>query len=244
MKKGKILILSAAAAAAAVLVCSAAARPVQATAETDTRADKLVTVAASAEVSVVPDKAEITVGVRTEQKEAKAAQDENTEIVNQVIAVLKERGVEEKSIRTSGYNLYPRYDYEHNDAIIGYSVETTLTIKDQEIAEVGTVLSECVAAGATSVHNISYFCSTYSEAYEEALTMAVAKSREKAEVLAKAAGKEIRDVVSITEGYQNNSSEYSNVRMESAKTADAANVSIMPGETGITAQVTVSYRMK
>ena len=243
MKKGHILILSAAAVTAAVLVCSAFAKPVTVQADSDGHPDRLITVTASAEVSVVPDKAEITVGVRTEQKEARAAQDENTKIVNQVIALLKERGVDDKSIRTSGYNMYPRYDYEHDEAIIGYNVETTLTIKDQEISEVGTVLSECVEAGATSIHNINYFCSTYSEAYEEALTLAVAKSREKADVLAQAAGKEVRDVVSITEGYQNNSSEYSNVRME-AKAADAMDVSIMPGETSITANVTVSYRMR
>ena len=107
MKKGHIMILSAAAVTAAVLLCSAFAKPVTVQADSDDHKDRLITVTASAEVSVVPDKAEITVGVRTEQKEARAAQDENTKIVNQVIALLKERGVDDKSIRTSGYNMYP-----------------------------------------------------------------------------------------------------------------------------------------
>ena len=208
-----------------------------------------VTVSASGSVKLTPDKASITFGVSTQEKTADAAQKKNSEDVDRVISVLTGRGIEEKSIRTSNYNMYPQYDYSGTgeQKIIGYIVSTSLTIQDQDISDVGKLISDCVAAGIDNVDNISFLCSGYDDAYSEALTRAVEAARKKAEVLAAAAGKTLGDPVVITEGYQNTSARYAksaNIALDAVAESAAMGPALMPGETEITANVTVSYEMK
>lgn len=241
----KIVLLPMLALVLALTACGASAAP---SGNTATAAEDTITVTASGTVHLVPDKAAVTFGVTTEASAADKAQSENTEKVNQVIAVLTERGVEEKSIRTANYNMYPRYSYESNtQRLIGYTVCTTLSIQDQSIDDVGKLLSDCVAAGINQVDSVSFLCSTYDAAYNDALTQAVDTARQKAEVLARAAGKTLGDAVTVTEGWQNTSARYArsaNLYMEEAMAADSASISLMPGETEIAANVTVTFRMQ
>ncbi|MBQ7534931.1 MAG: SIMPL domain-containing protein [Stomatobaculum sp.] len=208
-----------------------------------------VTVSASGTVKLTPDKASLTFGVTTQEKTADRAQKKNSEDVDRVISVLTSRNIEEKSIRTTDYSMYPQYDYSKNgeQKLTGYTVRTSLTIQDQDISEVGKLIADCVAAGINTVDNISFLCSGYDEAYKEALTKAVKTSHEKAEVLASAAGKKLGDPVTITEGYQNTSARYAknaNVTFDAAEEAAAMGPALMPGETDITANVTVTYEIK
>ena len=165
-----------------------------------------------------------------------------------MIAVLTERGTEEKSIRTTGYSMYPRYDWSDygDQRIIGYQVTTTMTVQDQDIEDLGALLSACVAAGINDVDTVRFLCSDYDEAYRQALAQAVAASREKAEVLAEAAGKKLGGAVSIVEGWQDSSARYgrnTEVSLAKQESADAAGPILQPGESEIRANVTVTYRM-
>ncbi len=207
----------------------------------------VITVSASGSVRLVPDRATVSFGVSTQAPSAEDAQSENSRSVNRVIEVLTGRGIEEKSIRTANYSMYPQVDWSDSgeQRIIGYRVTTTLTVQDQKIEEIGALLSACVEAGINQVDNISFLCSGYDEAYREALALAVAASRDKAETLAAAAGKTLGDPVSVTEGWQDASARYTRgVAAEMAK-QDAVNIpSFQPGETEISATVTVTYQMK
>ena len=205
-----------------------------------------VTVSASGTVRLVPDKASVAFGVTTEEASADLAQSKNSEAVDKVIAVLTERGIEEKSIRTTNYSLYPQYDYSDGvSRIIGYSVCTTLLIQDQDIENVGKLLADCVAAGVNHVDQVSFLCSGYDEAYREALAEAVQNARVKAEVLAKAAGKTLGEAVSVTEGWQDSSVRYDKGAIYQYAAMDSvASPSFMPGESEISANVTVTYAMK
>ena len=241
----KKLFAFAALLAAAVLLGTAfsAGNTVSVKAES-AQASDTVTVSGKATVYVTPDKAEINVGVQTIESTAAKSQQKNTEDVNKVLEALKKLGIDEKSIRTTGYNMYQMYDYE-KDEISGYNVTTYLTIKNLDIDKAGDVLSEAVSAGANQMYGISYTCSTYDKAYEEALSAAVEAAKTKAAVLAKAAGRSLGDVQSLVEGWQDTSARYSssNVMMEAAAIAEdaGAGISIMPGESEIEADVTVSW---
>lgn len=211
---------------------------------------RVITVSASGTSKAVPDKAEISFGVTSQAKTADAAQTENAKTIDAVIAHLKERGIEEKSIQTSSYNLYPEYDYNSKTpSITGYTVRTTLTVSDQAIDDAGDIVSECVALGINNVENFRFYASSYDEAYEEALQKAVKAAGAKAEVLAKSAGGGLGEILSITEGYQDTSYRYSKSRyaVEEAAAADNAagfGMAVMPGEASIQAQVTVTYELK
>lgn len=208
-----------------------------------------ITVSASASVRLVPDKATVSFGVTTQEATAEEAQSKNGEAVDQVIAVLTECGVEEKSIRTTYYGMYPQYDWSDDgeQRIIGYVVTTTMSVQDQNIEDLGKLLSACVAAGINHVDNVSFLCSGYDEAYSRALAQAVEASRGKAEAIAAAAGKKLGDAVSVTEGWQDSSARYgrsvNSLYDMAAEEAAYGAPSFQPGETEITANVTVSYRM-
>ena len=214
-------------------------------------AEEQITVSASAVVRLVPDKATVYFGVTSQEATAEEAQRKNSEAVNQVIAVLTGRGVEEKSIRTTNYSMYPQYDWSEygEQRIVGYCVTTSMSVADQNIEDLGALLSACVAAGINDVDNVSFLCSGYDEAYRQALAQAVAASRDKAEALASAAGKKLGDAVSVTEGWQDTSARYGKTVNTAAAygmepVADAAAPILQPGETEISASVTVVYAMK
>ena len=209
-----------------------------------------ITVSASGTVRLVPDKATVSFGVTTQERTAELAQSKNSEAVKNVIEVLTGRGVEEKSIRTTYYSMYPQYDWSDGDQrITGYNATTTMTVQDQNIEDLGALLSACVAAGINNVDNVSFLCSGYDEAYRQALAQAVAASKDKAEALAQAGGKTLGEPITITEGWQDSSARYEwnaevPLAMKEAAAGDTAGPSLQPGETEITANVTVTYRMK
>jgi len=205
-----------------------------------------ITVSASGSVYLTPDKAAVTFGVTTQEATAAAAQGKNGETVEAVIAALAARGVEETSIRTTYYGMYPRYDWTDGvQRLIGYTVTSTLTVQDQDIGTLGELLSACVAAGVNQIDSISFLCSGYDEAYREALALAVAASRDKAEALAAAAGMTLGEAVAVTEGWQDSSARYARSAdsFPAAEAMDAGAPVLQPGQTGITANVTVTYRM-
>ncbi len=206
-----------------------------------------VVVNGTSSVQMVPDRAQISFGVSTEGATAKAAQEQNTKDVNAVLAKLKELEVKDESIQTSGYDMYPQYDYseDSNGKIIGYSVQTTLTVKDLEIADAGNILTECVAAGINNVTDVSYSSSKYDESYQQALKEAIQSAEAKAKVMAEASGMTLGPVTVMSEGYQDDSARYLRKAMnETMATADAASVSVMPGEIQIQANVSVTYQLQ
>ncbi|WP_029200640.1 SIMPL domain-containing protein [Oribacterium sp. NK2B42] len=209
------------------------------------QADNIITVSASGKVTAVPDMAEITFSITTEDKDVKSAQNKNSQDADKVIDKLKELGVDEKSIKTSNYNIYPQYDYdaEAGNRISGYTVDTTLTVSDIKITDAGNVISRCVDAGINSMNNISYFCSGYDDAYNEALKEAVANADVKAQALAEASGKKIVEIKNIAEGYENTSLQYRSGSIMKNSLEAAADAVIMPGESDIEANVTVTYIM-
>ena len=67
----------------------------------------------------MPDKAVFNAALFTDGKEAQKVQDENSMVMNRVIAALKEAGVKDTEIKTSGYTLYL---WEEWDSFSGKSV--------------------------------------------------------------------------------------------------------------------------
>lgn len=207
-----------------------------------------ITVNGDGEIKVEPDMAEVTFGVRSTGGTAAKAQQDNTEAVDQVLAMLESLGIAEKSIQTSDYSLYPRYD-DYGENITSYTASTTLTVSDLPIDSVGTLLTKCTDAGINDIDDIRYFHGGYDAAYEDALNLAVEAARKKAEALAASSGQTLGAIQAITEGYQDTSLRYSYDSGMAAKYAvteeDAGgDVSIMPGEVTVRAQVTVTFSLE
>lgn len=215
------------------------------TVQVQTAQKNVITALSSEEVKVEPDIADIIYGVRTEAADAAGCQNQNTEEVNRVLEKLKEFGIEEKSIQTSAYGLNPKYDWSSDTQnIIGYEMNTDITISDIPIADLGEILTKSVEAGINSISYINYKSSKYDEHYQEALKLAIASAKRKAQTMAEAGECSVGKVANVTE-YANQSSaaRYSgyeeNITFGSASADRAANV--MPGELGIEASISVDF---
>ena len=205
-----------------------------------------VTVNSTEQVSVIPDIAEIVYSIQTQGSDAQTCQEENSATSDQVVALLKQLGIEENSIRTTGYYLNPVYDWSGSIQLLtGYEAVTTLTISDLPMDQVGEVLTQSVDAGVNNIQSISYLSSEYDTAYQEALSLAVAAARTKAEALAQAEGCTVGEILSIQETSGYTQARYNDTALaQSTMSAAEESVSIMPGELDIEASVVVEFSMQ
>lgn len=207
-----------------------------------------ITVNSTEQVSVVPDIAEIVYSIQTQGTDAQTCQEENSAVSDQVVALLRQLGVAETSIRTTGYYLNPVYDWSGSIQILtGYEAATTLTVSDLQMDQVGEILTRSVDAGVNNIQSISYLSSEYDKAYQEALSLAVSEARTKAAAIAQAEGYTVGEILSIqeTSGYTEaryNDSALAQRSMTAASSEDS--VSIMPGELDIEASVVVEFAME
>lgn len=247
MMKRKILAIG----AAGVLLISGCSNPstgvgniaVPERIQVENADSQVIAVGSRESVKVVPDIATIVYGITTQDEDAAACQDANSQKMNQLIQALKGLGIEEKSIRTSNYSLSPRQDWQNDGAIMGYEMFAELTVSDIPLERVGEILTSSVSAGVNEVQSISYLSSKYDESYQEALKQAVEKAEEKASALAEASGNSLGQVVRITEYNENAVARYQNNVGTIAKQESASRMAadMMPGEISIEASITVEY---
>lgn len=209
---------------------------------------RVISVNSRESITVVPDMAQIVVGVVNQDPDAKACQDKNTAAVQALIAVLKEKGVAETSIQTSNYHLSTQNDWNNNGEIIGYEMETELTVKDISLDQVGDILTASVGSGANQIRSVSYSSSQYDASYQEALKKAVEKAGEKAQALAEAGGCTLGPIAGITEYADNQSARYlernTSLKLESTSGAGAVAADMMPGEIQIEANIAVEFEIQ
>lgn len=212
---------------------------------------KKIAINSTETVQVTPDMAELVYGITTEDTDASRCQQKNTEALAQVLAFLKAEGYQDNSIKTTGFSLEPRYDWSGNSQrLIGYRMDTQVTVTDVPIDKVGGLLSKTVESGANQIQNVSYFSSTYDEAYEEALKKALELARKKAQVLAGASGQSLGNVIKVEEYRDSQYGRYVSSEMtRSAKfeavmdAAGAADMGVMPGQMQVTANISVEFEL-
>ncbi|MDO5417743.1 MAG: SIMPL domain-containing protein [Lachnospiraceae bacterium] len=206
---------------------------------------QVITVTSRETVKVVPDMAEVVYAVTTQQKDAAACQEENSQKVAQLAETLKALGVEEKSIQTSGYDMNPRYDWDKNGEIVGYEAATQVTVSDLPLDQVGTILSKSVESGVNQIQSVVYLSSRYDESYQEALKQAVGQAQEKAQALADASGCTLGRAVRITEHSDSQSARYdAPVNRLAMKEASMADMTVMPGEVDVEASISVDFAIQ
>ena len=209
-----------------------------------------ISLVSSETVEIMPDMAELQVTIRTESKDARVCQQENTTKLNTLVEFLKEQGFEDTSIETSGFSLNPRYDWSNNtQTLAGYDMRTTVTVTDIPMERIGALLTEVVEHGANEIDNVSYFSSQYDQAYNQALAKAIELSKGKGEALAAASGMKLGLVIKIQEQSDSQYGRYINADLATsrnmvmaAKTESAA-MDVMPGEMQVTASITVEFEL-
>lgn len=152
-------------------------------------------------VSVQPNMAKVTLGASTEAMDVTQAQNNNSIIIARIKEALKKLGVPEQQIQTVDYSIFPQYDYKDGEQIFrGYKVQHLLLVTIEHIENTGIVIDTAVNNGANIVSGIQFTTKDADQFVQQALSLAVVNSFQKAEAIAGTLGvKLIKTPIQIIE---------------------------------------------
>ncbi len=197
------------------------------------------------EVKRVPDMAVISTGVITQSADAATVMRDNAARMSRVLAALKRAGVADKDVTTSAVNLSPQYRYNNNQppVITGYQANNQVTVRFRDITRSGAILDALVKEGSNDINGPSLTIDKPEAALDEARVAAISAGRARAEVYASAAGMEIKRIISISEN-EGMSVVPRPMMTMMAKSAEASDTVIMPGEQSLSMTVTMVFELQ
>ena len=160
----------------------------------------VISVSGEGVVETSPDRATISIGVVSKDKDPTKVQANNartaTEIINSMVAL----GIERKNIRTGNYSFRQIYrtDQNHHRIFDGYEVNNSVTIIVDNLNLVGKVIDTSLSHGANSIDSLEFGIRDKSALRAEALRLAVKDAKTKAEVVAAGLGKNIVGIRSVS----------------------------------------------
>jgi uncharacterized protein YggE len=199
-----------------------------------------LSVVGEGKVDVVPDKAQINLGITVQNATSVAeAQQAINEVNNKIVQAMKNLGVKAADIKTSNYSITPNYSsgFQTTRVISGYNGDATVTITARNPSLVSQVLEAATAAGANEVQGVSYSVEDPNKYREEARNKAIVNAKEQAAKLAKTLGIRLGRVTNIVE------SSPSNVYpLRAAAGVGGESAVIEPGTQTITSTVTLYFQ--
>lgn len=211
--------------------------------------DARLTVQGTGVVTLDPDTATITLGVRETSPDVAEAQAAVSEKLSRVVDKLRSMGVEDEDIYTNSINIYE--DYGEYSSLGGnsktyYAASNSISVTISDIENAGNYIDAVFEAGANTFSGISFSASDTEAAKKRALELSIENAQNKAEVLAGAAGMSITGISAVTElgggiygnYYAGNSFDFA---MEK-NTADSG-TPVFSEQIQVSATVTVEYTM-
>jgi len=205
------------------------------------------------EVYAKPDLALITFSVRNESKTVSAAMAENTKNMNTIINVMKSKGVKDKDLKTTSFNIYPRYEWQEGQAeiwpqpegtrvLVGYEISQSLQVKIRDLNKIGEIIQEATDVGANQIGNLQFTIDDQDSLEKEAREEAIKEAKEKAEELAGQLGIKLVRITSFSEGgvvprY------YDYALKESASSSESPMPQIETGENRIEISVSITFEI-
>lgn len=202
----------------------------------------MITVSSTASTNVSPDRAVVTAGILTQGRNAREAMQANATLMTDVYEQLEAAGIERKNIQTSQLSLQPRFDYSDRRAptIDGYDARNQVTVKSDEIENVGPMLDALVAAGVNTINNVNFEVKDPKSAQAAARRDAIIDAKAKAEAMADAAGVTLGKLTSLSEGTNSGGGPMPGPRMMRAEAADSS-TPVSGGEQTLSVTVTLTY---
>ena len=226
-----------------------------------------ITVSGRGEIVAVPDIATISFSVHEEGKTTADAQEKATAKTNKVLAFLSTQDIDEKDVKTTGYNAYPEYEYFYANGdircyasycpppyvqkqnIIRYIVEQQIEVKVRDITKAGAVLAGIGEQNVSNLSGVAFTIDDEESLKEDARALAIADAREQAERLAKELNVRLGKIVSFNESGNYPMPMYYKAERDMAMGAvtmesQAPAPEVPAGENEIISNVTIVYQIK
>jgi uncharacterized protein YggE len=165
---------------------------------------RILTVVGEGATTLEPDLAQVNIGVMITGNEVQVASLEAEETMNRVTEAIKAQGVEDKDIQTSGFNIYANQPQPFISAEqagsneLTYQVSNNVTVVVRDLAKVSTILEATIEAGANNIYGVTFSLADDSEARSTARSAAMTNAQAKATEIAKLAGVELGEILSVT----------------------------------------------
>ena len=231
----------------------------------DVPAQNIITVNGKGEILAKPDIATFYFTVTEEGSSVADAQKKSTGKTNTALALIKKGGVDEKDIKTTNYNINPKYEYYYqpqimtpcssnycpptpvkNPKIIGYEVSQTIEIKVRKIENSGDLLSQIATVGVSNISGLTFSIDDEEKVKADARNKAITEAKEKAKVLASQLGVSLVRVVNFSENanypiYYGRGT--AGISMKADSMAEAT-PEVPSGENSIISNVTITYEIR
>jgi uncharacterized protein len=228
-----------------------------------------ISVSGTGEVFAIPDTGSFSFSVTEEAKTVTEAQDKASKKVNNIIAALKEMGVDEKDIKTVNYSSYPKYEYSNSvcppvqpyssdrpattvycppgkQVLTGYQVDQSIAVKVRDTEEAGAILTKVGSFSPGNISGLDFVIDDPDTIQAQARDKAIADAKAKAKTLAKSLGVRLVKITSFQEnggGYPAPYYGYDAVG-KGGVTLQAANPETPVGQNKISSTVVIVYEIR
>jgi uncharacterized protein len=186
-----------------------------------------ITVSGTGEAYAIPDIATFSFSVIETGTTVKQAQEKADSKINSTLAAVRASGVADKDIKTTGYNVYPKYEYSNSvcppipmgagysgitsspssayycppgkNVLTGYEVDQTITVKVRDTEKVGDLVTKVGALAVSNISGIQFTVDDREQYVAEARADAITKAKAKANELAKELGVKLGSIISYNE---------------------------------------------
>ena len=215
----------------------------------------VITVSGHGEAFAVPNIATLSFSVEKTAKTVADAQTQVTTLMNDVLATLKTNGIAEKDIKTTSYDVSPKYEYQSSicninncapskQILLGYTVTNSVQVKVRAIDNAGSILGLLGQKNVTNISGLQFSVENDSAIKTEARNKAIAEARAQAESIAKGLGVSLTRITSFSETSNVPRPMYYAKDMMVSNEASAPTPSIAIGENKASADVSISYEIQ
>jgi hypothetical protein len=231
-----------------------------------------ISVSGSGEAYAIPDIAVFSFSVTETGNTVKQAQEKADVKINDALTAVREAGIEDKDIKTTGYYVYPKYEWSKTicpasetisadgvtrssvsycpsgkQILTGYEINQSISIKVRDTEKAGDLVTKVGTVGVSNISGLEFSVDNRDQYVAEARAEAITKAKAKAKELAKQLGVHLGSIISYNEN--GNYPIYS--KAEGMGGVDMLVSSISPrsaelptGETKITSDITITYEIK
>jgi uncharacterized protein len=194
----------------------------------------LIIVRGSGAVEIMPDIADIVMGVQTEALTPTEAVDANSEAMRRVVDDAQRAGVDARDVQT---NVLDLAQFRDGREVRKFRAVNTVRIRVHDLPRLGAVIRNLVGSGANELRAIRFSAANPSPHLDRARQQAVEDAKRRAEVLAAAAGRRLGDIFEITE------ETYADPGIVTMGRAQRADIPVETGQLALRASVQIKWRL-
>jgi uncharacterized protein len=208
-------------------------------------AEGTIVVSGTGRVSVIPDVAELRLGVSVARPTVESARTAAATAMESILQAIETAGIPNRDVRTTLLSIQPRYDYRdgRSPTLTGYELANAVEVTIRDLARLGATVDGALSAGATSMDGLTFRLADPAGPERQARQLAMADARARADVLAEAGGLEILGVTDIVEGQPARPPMPFGKAERMAMAADVS-TPVEAGSLEVAVSVTVTYRAR